>query len=264
MTNPGAHAPGLKPFAQKPGVTLWQYGEQVRANWKDAEAELVRAARWLALLGTIQVLTLVNLQQFGPKSPTTSLKMLSLDVTVPGYWLAIALPVATGYWVSQYMHNWVSTKLLLTVNQAVVRRLLRPEIPISTLNRGKLQTTKPSWRGSPGAEVEDVQLTLTPTGSVAGRLPTTFGVAWREDIGTRFGGLTVMLLAMGFDMVVYWVLLPFGAGNLGPDVIWFVSIGATLFWLGYANGFRNEPRRWIPSRIEALLKDLERDGRIGR
>jgi hypothetical protein len=250
------HRPGT------PGMTLWQYGERVLDNWKEAEAELARAARWMALFGAAQVLTLFNYGEFGPESPTTTLAVFGVDVTVPGYWLAVSLPVIAGYWVSQYLHSWVGTKALLTVHRAVFARLVAPDADADT--RGP-EADDPLDRGHPGHEADDLQTPLIPAASIAGRLPTRFGNVWRDKVGTRWNGLTVVLCAVAFEGVVYARLWPFGIGfQFWIVAVWFLSTAFTACLLVYSSGFIREPQRWKQPAIEAMLDRLEKRNAIGR
>jgi hypothetical protein len=272
---------------RKPGVTLWQYGEQILANWKDAEHELARSARWIVLFGVAQVLILLNFHEFRPASSTTSLTIFSVEVRVPGYALAIALPVVAAYWVSQYMHSWVSSKTLVTVHRAVICLLVNPgrprksaegESPDPMPNPVRLRQFFPDlrdalgawrirdsgrYRGQPGNEADDLHLPLTPAGSVAGRLPTTSGTDWKDSMGPKWGGHVVVLGASLFEAGYFVRLFPL-QGPWYLLLAWVGAVGFTFFWLKYAWEFVSEPMRWQQLPIEEMLYRLEERNAIER
>jgi hypothetical protein len=243
-----------------PGFSLWQYSERLLDGWNVAEKDLTRAARWLVVLGAVQLLILLNLHKFGPGSETTEVTVATIRVTVPGYWLAVLLPFAAAYFVMQYMHSWVVTKVLGTVHGAVVRRLVDPAGEDDTSDGPS------ALRGTAGEEARDVAMTLMPTASVGGRLPTGFGIAWRDQVGTRSTGLTAITVTAAFEALAFWRLQPFAVD--APQVrfmsVWVVSLLATALMLAYAYGFSQEPGRWRTAEVVTMLRRLEGDGRIAR
>jgi hypothetical protein len=270
----------------EPGFSLWDYQQALASNWKDAEVQLGRAARWLLIFAAAQVITMLNRGQFGPDAPTTTINSF-MDIRVPGFYLAMALPLASTYWVSQYVHSWVATKVLTRTHGAVTARLIDPgnvhrqeTTPKEIGGEGhrfsrdvvqllasvfRLQEDSTA-RGVPGKEVEAIEAPLTPVFSVGGRLPTLFGKDWRDDFGTRWAGLVVVVAGYAFEGVAFGVLNPFGADHhvLLLTLTWLVSAFVSILFLWYAGGFTREPSRWQPARLIEMLTRLEHDGRIGR
>lgn len=242
------------PGSVSPGFTLWQYAEKLWENWKDAETQLTKASQWLVLLMSGQVLTLTN-PEFQAAGNTEKLQMLGLEVQIPAYAVAVAaLPIAVGYWLSQYTHSWVNTKVQLRVHRAATVRLLCPE------------------RTGSGEPVDDelavtldhVERTLTPAVSVTGRIPGTRGKMLREQVGTPWSGVISLLLIVPLEFLVFWRLDPFDDPRTLNVALWLFGLLLTLGFFVYSALFVREPSKWRDDDLVRRLALLEDQGRLGR
>jgi drug/metabolite transporter (DMT)-like permease len=119
-------------------------------------------------------------------------------------------------------------------------------------------------RGRAGNEASDLAFALTPTASVAGRLPTTVGDTWRDKVGTRATGITVVVVSLGVELSALATFQPFGGAASWEIAAWVVCLLATVAFLVYSGGFAGEPRQWQQDKIQDMFESLERIGSVGR